>query len=160
MNYIYNKENCNLLFTIDSISKLEGVIILENCIVTDKPYAYPVEKNGEIVEATKIELYKKGVYKLQPGEIIKNHEIIYIPEPQDGYPYKWSGREWIKSITLEEEVEELKRLIIEKTKEIEIEKLAGFGSGNLELELDKLKKQHLEKSHELALQIENRLREV
>lgn len=62
--------------------------------------------------------------------------------------------------SLEEQIEYYKNLIIEKTRELKIEKLAGFGNPDLELELNELKKIHLEKSHELALQIENRLKEV
>lgn len=65
-----------------------------------------------------------------------------------------------EGLTLSEQIEYYKKLIVEKTKEIESEKLAGFGNPNLELELNELKKIHLEKSHELALQIENRLKEV
>lgn len=157
MYYIYNKQNCNLLFTTDDMSKLKGVIILENCIVTNIPYAYPIEKNDEIIEANKIDLYKKGIYKLQDGEIIEANNVIYIPEPNDGYPYKWNNNKWVKVITPEEEVEQLKKQIIDKTREIEMQKLAGFRNMKLETELKTLKQNHFSKSHVLALEIDKRM---
>ncbi|MHA4987208.1 DUF2977 domain-containing protein [Cetobacterium somerae] len=91
-----------------------------------------------------------------------NGELVYnpIPEKPLGVTLEYDGTSWIETASLEEQIEYYKNLIIEKTKEIELIKLAGFGNENLELELNELKKQHLEKSHELALQIENRLIEV
>ncbi|MHA4986973.1 DUF2977 domain-containing protein [Cetobacterium somerae] len=91
-----------------------------------------------------------------------NGELVYnpIPEKPLGVTLEYDGTSWIETASLEEQIEYYKNLIIEKTKEIELIKLAGFGNENLELELNELKKQHLEKSHELALQIENRLKEV
>lgn len=72
--------------------------------------------------------------------------------------FNYQSEAWEETATLEEQIEHYKNLIIQKTKEIETEKLAGFRNSNFELELNELKKIHLEKSHELALQIENRLR--
>lgn len=92
-----------------------------------------------------------------------NSKLIYNPIPKEkplGVALEYDGDVWHEMAPLEVQVENYKKLIIEKTKEFETEKLAGFGNSNLELELNELKKIHLEKSHELALQIENRLREV
>lgn len=89
-----------------------------------------------------------------------NNELIKIENPPSLLYTKYNGTEWIIEASLEEQIEYYKNLIIQKTKELGIENLAGFGNPNLELELNELKKIHLEKSHELALQIENRLKEV
>lgn len=91
-----------------------------------------------------------------------NGELVYnpIPEKPLGIALEYDGTSWIETSTLEKQVEYYKNIIIEKTRELGIEKLAGFGNLDLELELNELKKIHLEKSHELALQIENRLKEV
>lgn len=88
---------------------------------------------------------------------VKNN-LIDIGTPPTALHTKYNGTEWIIEASLEEQIEYYKNLIIQKTKELGIENLAGFGNPNLELELNELKKIHLEKSHELALQIENRLR--
>lgn len=89
-----------------------------------------------------------------------NNELIQIENPPSGIYTKYNGVEWIIEASLEEQIEHYKNLIIQKTRKLGIENLAGFGNPNLELELNELKKIHLEKSHELALQIENKLREV
>lgn len=88
------------------------------------------------------------------------NNLIGLGTPPTALHTKYNGTEWIIEASLEEQIEYYKNLIIQKTKELGIENLAGFGNPNLELELNELKKIHLEKSHELALQIENRLKEV
>lgn len=90
-----------------------------------------------------------GLYEIPP-------EPKYLVKPE----YNYENHEWIEKATFNQQVEHYKNLIIQKTGEIEMEKLAGFGNPSLELELNELKKIHLEKSHELGLQIENRLKEV
>lgn len=85
----------------------------------------------------------------------ENLEVNYIKKS-----FNYESEIWEEKATLEESIEFYKNLIIVKTRELGIENLAGFANPNLELELNELKKIHLEKSHELALQIENRLREV
>lgn len=109
---------------------------------------------------SRYELIKTGKYLLTEGEIIENENIIYLSPPNDGRKYIWDfgSLKWVHDMSLEEEVEYYKNLIIQKNKEIENEKLAGFRNEKLESELNELKEIHLEKSHELALQIENRLK--
>ena len=71
-----------------------------------------------------------------------------------------------KKITeaLESSIEKLEKEIIEKTTELEKIKNSMFAGTQKELdaqkELDTLNQQYLDLNHELALQIENRLREV
>lgn len=114
-------------------------------------------------------IYSKKIPKnlLVEGSIDENYELIktedFDMEIDKLYFYENGNiiiKNTVDTLQLEEQIEYYKNLIIEKTKEIELIKLAGFGNENLELELNELKKQHLEKSHELALQIENRLKEV
>lgn len=66
--------------------------------------------------------------------------------------------------SLEEQIEHYKNIIIEKTKEHELLKVSGFTGTqeeiNLRTEIEDLKQTYMDKNHELALQIENRLREV
>lgn len=86
------------------------------------------------------------------------NSLVGLSAPSTALHTKYNGTEWIIEVSLEEQIEYYKNLIIQKTKELGIENLAGFGNPNLELELNELKKIHLEKSHELALEIENRLK--
>lgn len=64
--------------------------------------------------------------------------------------------------SLEEQIEYYKNLVIEKTKEHEILKISGFTGTqeelNLQTEIEDLKQTYMDKNHELALQIENRLK--
>lgn len=89
----------------------------------------------------------------------KNYELIQIEDFDmeiDKLYFYENGNIIIKNtvdtLQLEEQIEYYKNLIVEKTKEAELIKLAGFFNINLERELNELKKIHLEKSHELALQ--------
>lgn len=63
---------------------------------------------------------------------------------------------------LEEQIEYYKNLIIEKTRENELLKMSGFTGTqeeiNLQTEIKNLRQIYLNKSHELALQIENKLK--
>lgn len=64
--------------------------------------------------------------------------------------------------SLEEQIEHYKNIIIEKTKEHELLKVSGFTGTqdeiNLQTEIEDLKQKYLDLNHELALQIEKRLR--
>lgn len=124
MFYVYNKEKCSLIFTTDNLENLDGVLVVKNCIVTKIPFSYPIEKNGEIVEATKIDLYNKGLYVLQAGELVLNDEIIYIQEPSNEYVKNyWNGSIWTEGATQEEfilEREIIEKKIVEVKKEIQI----------------------------------------
>lgn len=115
---------------------------------------------GDITNSIEIK-YEGDIKEIKNYQYI-NRELIYnpIPEKPLGISLEYDGINWIETATLEEQIEYYKQRIIEKARELGIEKLAGFGNLNLELELNELKKMHLEKSHKLALQIENRLREV
>lgn len=129
-------------------------------IVTNK-YNYIVGYAliGDIANSIEIS-FEGDIKEIKNYQYIK--ELIYnpIPERPLGVALEYDGINWIETANLEEQIEYYKNLIIEKTRELGVERLAGFGNPDLELELNELKKIHLEKSHELALQIENRLKEV
>lgn len=101
--------------------------------------------------------------------LIKNEKLIaYMkPECKEKYVKKTFNYEtelWEEGATLEEQIEYYKNLIIQKTREHELLKVSGFiGTQeeiNLKTEIENLKQIYMDKNHELALQIENRLREV
>ena len=126
-------------------------------------YDYFEEGCIEISEEEKdllLEENRKGKELIMLGNKITAIVKSLPPEELIKPIFCYESLSWKEEATLEEQIEYYKNLIIEKTKEIETEKLAGFGNPNLELELNELKKIHLEKSHELGLQIENRLKEV
>lgn len=129
-------------------------------IVTNK-YNYIVGYAliGDIVNSIEVN-FEGDIKEIKNYQYI-NGELIYnpIPEKPLGISLEYDGINWIETATLEEQIEYYKNLIIDKARELGIEKLAGFGNPNLELELSELKKIHLEKSHELALQIENKTKE-
>ena len=126
-------------------------------------YEYFEEGCIEISEEEKdllLEENRKGKELILLGNKITAIVKSLPPEKLIKPIFCYESLSWKEEATLEEQIEYYKNLIIQKTKEIETEKLAGFRNPKLELELNELKKIHLEKSHELALQIENRLREV
>lgn len=148
MKIYYKKINNTFLgfyhFTDEEFDKLE-----------EKEKYFLIEKedfDSLINKGTEIYWSNKN-RKLQV--VPENLEVNYIKKS-----FNYESEIWEEKATLEESIEFYKNLIIVKTRELGIENLAGFANPNLELELNELKKIHLEKSHELALQIENRLREV
>ena len=115
---------------------------------------------GDITNSIEVN-YEGDIKEIKNYQYI-NGELIYnpIPERPLGVALEYDGTNWIETANLEEQIEYYKNIIIDKARELGIEKLAGFGNLNLESELNELKKIHLEKSHELALQIENKLKEL
>ena len=115
---------------------------------------------GDITNSIEVN-YEGDIKEIKNYQYI-NGELIYnpIPEKPVGVALEYDGTSWIETATLEEQIEYYKNITIDKTRELGVEKLAGFGNLNLESELNELKKIHLEKSHELALQIENKLKEL
>ena len=93
-----------------------------------------------------------------------NNELIKIENPPSLLNTKYDGTEWGIEASLEEQIEYYKNLIIQKAREHELLKVSGFiGTQeeiNLRTEIEDLKQTYMDKNHELALQIENRLREV
>lgn len=93
-----------------------------------------------------------------------NGKLVYnpIPEKPLGVALEYDGTSWIETATLEEQIEYYKNLIIEKTREHELLKTSGFSGTqeeiNLQVETENLKQIYMDKNHELALQIENRLK--
>lgn len=69
---------------------------------------------------------------------------------------------WEETAPLEEQIECYKNIIIQKTREHELLKASGFTGTqeeiNLKIEIENLKQIYMDKNHELALQIENRLK--
>ncbi len=87
----------------------------------------------------------------------ENLEVNYIKKS-----FNYENEVWEEKATLEESIEYYKNLIIEKTREHELLKASGFSGTqeeiNLQVEIENLKQIYMDKNHELALQIENRLR--
>ena len=90
--------------------------------------------------------------------------LIYRPLTQckTELQSEFNGEEWIVVATLEEQIECYKNIIIQKTREHELLKVSGFTGTqeeiNLQVEIENLKQIYMDKNHELALQIENRLK--
>lgn len=133
------------------------------------PHYVIINENNEVKEATEFDLYKAGIYKLKETEFINDNKIddIYnyeINKDLISPSFNYEILAWEETATLEKQIEHYKKLVIEKTKELELLKNSGFGGGqeeiNLQIEIENLKQIYMDKSHELALQIENRLKEV
>lgn len=119
---------------------------------------------GDIVNS--IEIHYEGDIKEIKNYQYINGELIYnpIPEKSLGVALEYDGTSWIETATLEEQIEYYKNIIIEKTREHELLKVSGFTGTqeevNLQIGIENLKQTYMDKNHELALQIENRLKEV
>lgn len=170
-NTIQKLENYNIIFSTDiegniwheyaNDNPLDGIyyMILNNKIIgssSDPTLLSPIEDSDIFcLDDNNNFIVDDYVYY---SDI--SNELVKIKNPQSVLYTKYDGTEWVIEASLEEQLEYYKNLIIQKTGELGIENLAGFGNPNLESELNELKIIHLEKSHELALQIENRLEEV
>ncbi|WP_047380923.1 hypothetical protein [Cetobacterium sp. ZWU0022] len=91
-----------------------------------------------------------------------NNVLINIEPPPTSLHVKYNGSKWEIVATLEEQIKYYENKVIEKTKELESLRLAGFEGTlkffNLEIEIVELRKKYLDANHELALQIDNKLR--
>lgn len=94
-------------------------------------------------------------------DFIENN-LIKIESPPSILHTKYNGIQWKIEISLEKQIEYYENKVIEKTKELESLRLVGFEGTikffNLEIEIVELRKKYLDANHELALQIENRLK--
>lgn len=95
----------------------------------------------------------------------KDLNILKKPECDNSLHFVkrvFDGVEWIEEATLEEQINYYKNMIINKTREHKLLKVSGFTGTqeeiNLQVEIENLKQIYMDKNHELALQIENRLR--
>ena len=180
MRYFYKVENNKFLgFFISEINKEQIFIITTNEkvvktsieteegtkeideIITEE--ILTLKDNFKEISLDKMEALLKGESEGKVIRILKNNKLgLYTLPPCDvkgcKIEFNYDTEQWEETASLSEQIEYYKNLIIQKTKEIEAEKLAGFGNPDLELELNELKKMHLEKSHELGLQMENKLR--
>lgn len=116
-------------------------------------------------ESAYFELIKKKQAVLANGYYIENNRLFYVSYDVDiikDITWNKEERYWSETATLEEQIEYYKKLIIEKTREHELLKASGFTGSqeeiNLQVEIENLKQMYMDKNHELALQIENRLR--
>lgn len=145
----------------------------------DKYYYYADENNvimftkkytGIEIEITEEEFYKFSglrddthILTLEDNKIIQR-EIEAFPLDKVKPIFNYKTFKYEESATLEEQIEYYKNLIIEKTRLLELLKASGFSGTkeeiNLQTEIANLKQIYMDKNHELALQIENRLREV
>lgn len=100
-----------------------------------------------------------------------NGKYFYIDKDIKFIPYNFNliksefdykAMEYIEKASLDEQIEHYKNLIIKKTREHELLKASGFTGTqeeiNLKTEIEDLKQIYMDKNHELALQIENRLK--
>ncbi|MHA4988002.1 hypothetical protein [Cetobacterium somerae] len=180
MRYFYKVENNKFLgFFIDEINKEQIFIITTNekivktSIETEEGIKeideilteeiLTLKDNFKEISLDKMEELLKGESEGKVIRILKNNKLgLYTLPPCNikgcKIEFNYDTEQWEENASLDEQIEYYKHLIIEKTRELGIENLAGFGNSNLELELNELKKIHLEKSHELALQIENKLK--
>lgn len=95
----------------------------------------------------------------------KDSKILKKPEYDNSLSFVkriFNGIEWIEEATLEEQINYCQNMIINKTREHELLKASGFSGTQdeitLQSEIENLKQIYIDKNHELALQIENRLK--
>lgn len=116
-----------------------------------------------IREATPQELYERGKYILGSNEYLKNGVIKEIPQmPTDMIvgEFDEDTETWKEMATLEEKIENLERIILSKTSELNLYKDSGFQGSmkyeNLKKEIEILKIDHVNLQHELALEMNNK----
>ena len=77
-------------------------------IITDITYQYPIFKDDMLREMTKEEKIRAGIdVQLEPGEIIKDRNLIKIPQPSKYHTWDNVRQEW--DIDLKEVKRILKR---------------------------------------------------
>lgn len=138
-----------MFITIDKYGNLTGV----------SPYKFvenAIKIESDFSDVENISLY-----------FFKDSKILKKPEYDNSLHFikrVFNGMEWIEEATLEEQINYYQNMIINKTREHELLKASGFTGTqeeiNLQTEIENLKQIYMDKNHELALQIENRLREV
>ena len=138
----------------------------KNCIEyvgTNLPHYITVEDNGMVREATDIELYKKGIYKIRDDEFIKDDAIYsiydyYIDEDMIRPIFNIDKCMWEESATLEEKLIFWKDRCKNISSKMLILENAGL-EGDLEYitlqeGLNKAKENYIAASHELALEMD------
>ena len=89
---------------------------IENMIITEEEFQYPIQDENGLREMKKEEKIKAGIeVTLEEGEIIKNKKLLKIEKPSKYH--KWQNNEWVINL---EEVKNSKR---EELKSIRIQKL-------------------------------------
>ena len=131
----------------------------ENYILKEKyKYITQEEKDNLILENS------KGKTLYYDGIKIKAEFLPECPKDIVNGIFDFNLWTWKSNASLDEEIEYYKNLIIQKTREHELLKASDFTGTqeeiNLKTEIENLKQIYMDKNHELALQIDNRLREV
>ena len=89
-------------------------------IITDITYQYPIFKDDVLREMTKEEKIRAGIdVQLEPGEIIKDRNLIKIPQPSKYHTWDNVRQEW------DIDMEDVKRTFKHKFQAILLEKLFG-----------------------------------
>ena len=67
----------------------------QDMIITDITYQYPIYKDDVLREMTKEEKIRAGIdVQLEPGEIIKDRNLIKIPQPSKYHTWDNVRQEW------------------------------------------------------------------
>ncbi|MBC2850335.1 hypothetical protein H5J22_02610 [Cetobacterium sp. 8H] len=127
---------------------------------------YDIDLNT-IREATIQELYDRGKYILQENQYLKNGIVKEIPLMPDGLikgKFNFETDKWEDVATLEDRILNCENLILQKINELKLYQDSGFEGSlkvqNLKQEIEDLKQKYLDLNHELALQIENKVKEL
>ena len=127
---------------------------------------YDIDSNT-IREATIQELYDRGKYTLQEHQYLKDGIIKEIPLMPTGLikgKFNFETEKWEEVATLEDRILNCKNLILKKTNELKLYQDSGFEGSltvqNLKQEIEDLKQKYIDLNHELALIVNNKLKEV
>lgn len=147
---------------IENYSEIFG----ENCVeyIGDNlPYYVTIEENGKVREATRIELYKRGIIQLSGYEFIKDNQILSMydyPIPEDIIKpvFDKEKLQWFESATTDEKLIYWKERCRNISSEMLVLEKAGLDGDadymKLKSQLEESKTNYITASHELALEMD------
>ena len=92
----------------------------QDMIITDITYQYPIYKDDKLREMTKEEKIRAGIdVQLEPGEIIKDRNLIKIPQPSKYHTWDNVRQEW------DIDLKEVKRTFRHKFRDVLLDKMFG-----------------------------------
>lgn len=159
--------NESLVYSVsDKMIENYKEIFGDNCIeyVGDNlPYYLTFEEDGTVREATTVELYKKGIYKLSENEFIKDDKLYSIydfPIPNDMIRpvFDKESLEWKDKSSCEDRVLFWKERCRSVSYEMLVLEKAGLDGDadymRLKQKLEEFKNNYMTASHELALEMD------